>query len=208
MTAPRIASFSLIDADDLPDYPIARGDMLSGHHFTMWRHHQWLGSTLHLKGSYEVQGAALNLFFMAQTQNPVGTLPNDDELLARMLRMDIVRWRDLCAMSIGPLHNWKKCRCGNEVRLMHETVLQVLQEAMAKREARDLSKEEKAVAQRLKRLREGLSRLKVDKAVLADEILIRRMDEWLTTNWKGNRTAAAYDRVIMVAAKERWIGAI
>jgi hypothetical protein len=195
----------LTDTDDLPDYPLDASVKLTSHYFTMFWHDRWLASELHLTGSLEVQACALNLIFLAQKQSPLGTLPDNDEILSRMLRLDLLLWRDLRKRNPGPLHNWSLCRCGREVRLMHPVVLEVLQEAIGKRDERMLSNEEKAQYTRLKRIREALADLGCTEAVTDDGVLIDRLDQWLTANCQGQRRRPVYARALQHAVAAGWL---
>ena len=155
----------LIDADELPVYPVDREERLEGHYFTKFWHDRWLNSQLHLTATLEVQACALNLFFLSQKQTPVGTLPDDDSILAKLLRIDLALWRVLRTRRITPLHGWSPCRCGDEIRLNHPVVTEVVLDAIARREARETSNSQKAVYQRLRRLREALGGLGCTKEV-------------------------------------------
>lgn len=202
MAAP---SLRAVNTADLEEYPIGREERLDGHGFVKWFHHRWLHSKTHLKASYEVQGMARALFDLAQMQSPIGTLPDDDEELAMLLRVDLPRWRTLRALEFGPLRNWRRCLAAGEVRLMHPVVLAQVQDALERREAHALSKEEKATYQRLKRLREGLKALGCSEDVLAEEVLIRRMDDWLRATCVGNRKPVHYERALQHAVREKWV---
>ena len=196
---------ALVAADEMAAYPL--GDIrLEGHFFVAWHHSRWLNSTMHLMATYEVQGLARALFAIAQVQCPTGTLPTDDVQLARLLRFDVTRFKELRAMEFGPLRGWVPCLCGTEVRLMHPVVVSVLEDAMARREAREAANTEKAVAQRIKRLREALSGLGLSASVLQDQRLIERMDGWLLENNPGQRRAASYEAVVTHAGREGWYG--
>jgi hypothetical protein len=190
---------------DLPVYPIGRDVRLQSHYFTMIQHHRWLNSEMHLTADMAVQGAALNLFFVAQSQSPLGTLPNDDVVLSRLLRIDLTTWRGLRDRPMGALHRWHPCLCGDEVRLMHPVVLEVLQDAIARRDVREASNEEKAVDARLRRLRAALAELGCSKTVIADEVLIGRLDAWLVENVRGQRRASAYEAALAHAAAMGWL---
>ncbi|MEJ6397029.1 hypothetical protein [Yoonia sp. 208BN28-4] len=203
MTAARA---TLVDAAAVLDYPIARDQRLPSHYFTTFWHHRWLNSTLHLTADMAVQGAALNLFFIAQSQTPIGTLPDDDLILSRLLRIDITTWQDLRDRRIGPLHNWHPVNCDGEIRLGHPVVLEVVQDALHRREHNAVSKESKAVYARQQRLKDALSALGLGKDVLADQVLIERMEQWLTDNRPGRRTIQSYEAVVVHAQQQRWFG--
>jgi len=178
----------LINADELPVYPVDRDERLEGHYFTKFWHDRWLNSQLHLTATLEVQACALNLFFLSQKQTPVGTLPDDDAILAKLLRIDLALWRDLRTRRI----------------LNHPVVTEVVLDAIARREARETSNSQKAVYQRLRRLREALGGLGCSKAVLANDLLIERLDEWLLHHCHGRRTHSAYGRALQHAAADGW----
>ena len=195
----------LFDTGKLPDYPVDQDERLEGHYFTKFWHDRWLNSQMHLTASLEVQACALNLFFLSQKQTPVGTLPDEETILAKLLRIDLVLWRDLCARQITPLHGWSPCRCGDEIRLSHPVVTEVVLDAIARREARETSNSQKAVYQRLRRLREALGNLGCSRNVLGDELLIERMDEWLLQHCSSRRTHTAYGRALQHALADGWI---
>lgn len=177
----------VVEAGELPEYPLPREFRMPTHYYIAWWHNRWLNSTLHLTGTYEVQGVALALFCIAQNQSPIGTLPDDETLLARLLRMDLTRWRDLSRMEMPPLHGWYRCRAGGEVRLAHPVVLEVIEEARERREVRELSKEERAQQRRVQRLRQQLVDYGLDDRLAQDVLLREEMNEWLEAHCKGRR---------------------
>lgn len=195
----------LVETADLEEYPIARGVRLDGHSFVKWQHLRWMSSTTYRRASWEVIGMAQALFDMAQLESPVGTLPDDNEELAQMLRVDLRRMRDLRGLEFGPLRNWRPCLSEGQRRLMHPVVLEQVQDALDRREERVQKTGAKADYQRLKRLREAMAALGLGRDALGDEVLIRRMDEWLTAQ-KPRRDRAAYDAVIVEAVKVGWVG--
>jgi hypothetical protein len=197
---------SLVNAEDLPDYPIDRDQGLEGHHFMRLAHNRWLNSTMYLLGDYEVQGVAMAMFCHAQNGRPIGTLPANEPELSALLRIPLAHWRALCARDIGPMHGWARCRCGDEVRLMHKVVLDVLQDTLRKVSERDLSKEDRAISARRDRLVKALIELGCSKEVIADPVLIGRIDMWLLESCKGNRTRLAYIRALEHAKRAGWLG--
>ena len=143
MKAPQLM---VVPDSALPVYPLTRDERLDGNSFVKWQTHRWLSSRTYKLCSWEVQGMARALFDLSQHESPVGTLPDDEEELAVMLRCDVRRMRELRAMALGPLRNWVPCLCGNERRLMHPVVLEQVRDALERRAMADLSKDEKAVA--------------------------------------------------------------
>lgn len=197
-------ALQVINASDLPEYPIARATRLDGHAFVKWAHIRWLSSKSFKRCSWEVQGMARALFDLSQLESPIGTLPEDDEELAMMLRVDLRRLRELRAMEFGPLRNWHPCLSDGERRLMHTVVLEQVRDALERREVHELSKEEKAAYQRVKRLREALEKMGLGADVVADDVLVGRMDEWLKAHCRGNRRQANYDAALLHAVNNGW----
>lgn len=196
----------------LPEYPISRDERLPELAFVKWIPSRWLNSSGHLKCTYEVQGMARALFDIATAQSPIGTLPDDDEELAKLLRVDLGHWRALRALGErGPMRNWVRCLChgkGNgEVRLYHHVVTEQLMDVLNRREARELSKEAQAVTRRYQRMIDGLRKAGLSDEVLADGILMTRMDKWLAENCTGNRTTLVLLRAIEHAHREGWFRA-
>lgn len=192
-----------VDLEALPEYEFA--DLrLESHFFVPWHFGRWLNSATHLCASYEVQGVARALFDIAQMQFPTGTLPDDDVQLSRLLRLDLTHWRGLRGLEFGPLRNWFRVRCGDQVRLAHPVVCEVISQVLERREERERANDARAVAMRLKRLREALRGLGAAEALVHDQVLIERMDKWLLDHVHGQRRVEAYERVMMVAVRERW----
>ena len=203
-------ALALIDMDAMPEYPPELCDpRLSADYFTMFWHDRWLNSTLHLTASMDVQGAALNLFFGARKQTPVGSLPDNDRILSRLLHIDLETWLDLRARPIGPLHNWRAYRVGGSVVLGHDVVIEVALDALGRRQQREASNTEKAVAMRRRRLAEVMQGLGCSPGVTADRDLVARMDDWLEVNHHGQRRMPQFEasvtRALRHAASEGWL---
>lgn len=196
--------FNVIEQGQIEVYPISRAERLDTHGFLKWWFHRWTSSRTFKLMSWENQGMARALFDMAQTESPVGTLPDDDAELAVMLRIDTNRVKDLRRQDFGPLRGWRRCDCEGETRLMHSVVLEQVQDALERREARGLSREEQAGRKRIQRLKEGLRGHGLDEAALDDDLLIRRMDDWLSANWRRARSAEAYGRAVIHAVQQKW----
>lgn len=199
---------TLIEDGGLDPYPIARSERLDAHSFQKWWFHRWLSSRTFRLMDWANQGMARALFDMAQTGSPIGTLPDDDAELAVMLRIDSRQVAELRKMEFGALRGWRRCDCDGEIRLMHPVVLEQIQDALDRREARALSKEDQANRKRVQRLRDGLRALGIGAEALADEVLIRRMDDWLTANWHRSRTAEAYGQAVVHAEAQRWFSRV
>lgn len=188
------------DGAALPEYPIARDQRLPTHYFFPLQFNRWLNSGLHLKATYEVQGLAIALFCLAQNQTPVGTLPYDDVLLARLLRIEESRWKDLCRSSVSPLHGWELCTSDGEIRYMHHVVVEVLSDVLARREARSLSSQARAREKRIERMIAQFRGMNAPEALLKDRPALEAIEDYLSETCKGNRTAAVYTRAL------KWAG--
>jgi len=189
----------------LEEYPIERDVRLDSHSFTKWHHLRWLSSRSFKLSTWEVQGMARALFDLSQLESPVGTLPDNDEELAYMLRVDTRRISELRRMEYGPLRNWRPCLSEGERRLMHPVVLAQVQDALDRRELHRLSKDAQATVKRLQRLREALRKIGVKDAALNDEALIQRIDAHLSEHCRGFRTVAAITAALQVAMQQRWL---
>ena len=86
---------ALVETGSLPEYPIGRDERLPELAFVKWIPSRWLSSSGHLKCTYEVQGVARALFDLATSQSPIGTLPDYNEELAKLLRIDLGHWQAL-----------------------------------------------------------------------------------------------------------------
>lgn len=188
----------------IPDYPLSASARLDGQSFVKWNSSRYLASSLFLEAGYEVQGVARALFDLCQTQTPVGTLPDSDLQLSRLLHLDLAAWVDLRSRALGPLHNWHPCMCGAERRLMHPVVLEVVEDALLRRQQHELSKEDRAEGARLDRLVKGLREIGCSDAVTDDFVLMNRMNDWLKAQCKGRRTQTVYRTALRHAISQRW----
>lgn len=206
MGAPGI---KLVETGDLPDYPPDLIDArMTSDYFTVFWHDRWLNSELHLTAPLDVQGAALNLFFVARKQNPVGSLPDNDKMLAKLLHVDLSLWQELRGRAVSPLRNWSRYRAGEKIVLGHPVVIAVAQDALNRREAREAANNEKATTMRLNRLREAMLGIKCAKAVVRDDVLVERIDAWLLEHHKGARRMprfeASLNAALRHAEREGW----
>lgn len=204
MTAPHLVPVP----DEGPfEYPIAKADRLDGLSFVKWQHQRWLASEMFLMATPECKGHARDLFDIAQMQSPPGTLPRDLTHIARLLRCEPAHFAELCKLRFGPLHGWMPCVTQDgEPRLWHRTVLEQVQDAFDRREAKALANTRKAIDARRDRLVSALRAMGCVEELLADDVLIERMDTWLSEHWKKPRKPAAYEAVLRHAQKEGWLG--
>lgn len=185
-----------IDPISPPVYPVPTEERLTAHFFTQFHHDRYLNSRLHLRASIGVRGAAMELFMISRRQSPVGTLPTDHAEISALLRVTPGVFSDLMAEDITPLHNWSPCISDRgEMRLMHETVLEVVQDAVGSRERTKEAQEAGRVRQRLSRLRDAVEK-QFGPRKAADDALIERVDDWLERYGPGRRTAEAVKRAV------------
>lgn len=181
-------SVTAVCVDDLPEYPIPVGERLDSHFFVPFYFNRWLNSDFRLKAGPDVRGFGLDLFFISQNQSPVGTLPVDDALLAKLLMVDLSAWQDLCRRDPGPLYQWTPCRCGDGVRLHHPVVTELAVAAFGKKnrhmEARARERERKRLAALQRQIIEAGGHQSMAKS--AD--YVARLDAWMNENCTGNRT--------------------
>ena len=198
------ALFHAVPDDDVPDYPIP-SDARLNNWFLRFETRRWLGSAMRLTADPEVGYAYLNLIFISSDQAPMGTLPRDPRQLARLLTMPADQFEGLLRRQPSPLQHWVPCRTDRgEVRLMHPFVRDTLLEQIADREARAGRASADAARKRLDRLREAMARAGFTKAVIADQVLVERIDGWLNDNHKGNRTQEAYNAAFLHAVQRKW----
>lgn len=155
-----------VDVDCLPEYPVDPDQRLDSHSFVQWEFRRWLDSDMRWNGTHECKSMWFELVNLAHGATPVGTLPDDAKRLARMIQpaVDADHFANLCRLDYGPLHGWVRCRCGDEVRLMHPVVTRIVLAALASRANHAARVEAASDARRLKRLTEDLMPLSADVA--------------------------------------------
>lgn len=183
-----------VDSDDLPVYPLSEDDRLDSHFFMPWERRRWLNSDMRLKGTPECRALYFDLICISFDQSPLGTLPDDVEILAKLLHVEVSHLKALIRLEYGPLHNWERCLCGDEVRLMHHHVLRILRDSIARRADNRARTEAANTATRLRRLRETVAGYHVDLA--KNDAAIRWMDEWLLDSGCKYRAGSWIERAI------------
>jgi len=203
---------SAVPETDYPAYPATLCDPhLSSDYFTAFWHDRWLASRLHLTARLDVQGAAMNLFWYARKQTPVGSLPIDEDILHNLLRISREDWLALMAQDITPLHNWSKYRnpITGKIVYGHPVVMEVCEDALMRREVRKAKNEGKAVYQQQRRLAEAMQQIKCPAAMCEDKVLIERLDDWLITNHRGQRRMPQFEtslrKALDHAEKAGWV---
>ncbi len=206
-----VSSLSLVDPVEMMEYPISRDERLPELAFIKWQPSRWLNSSGHLRCTYEVQGVARALFDLSTAQSPIGTLPDDNDELAALLRMPVSHFSALRGLGpLGPLRNWVRCLCPRgagqpEVRLMHDVVLASLQDVLHRREAREAGRGSRVEEKRLRRLRDGMVKAGFSQEQTMDAVLMGRIDEYLGKICVGNRMPQHYQAAFEHAVRQRWI---
>lgn len=179
-------AFDVVDATTLVEYPIPADTRLDSHHFVSWEFRRWLHSQMRMKGQPECRAYYFDLINIAHDETPVGTLPRDMEVLAKLLYCDLGQFQRLCAGPYGPLYQWEPCIADGEVRLYHPMVLQTVQDSIMRKEHNRARTEAAARDKRLQRLRTRVGSL--DQAVGQNDAAIMAMDEWLVEQGCSTRT--------------------
>lgn len=170
----------MIDAAQLPDYPIPVGTRLDGHSWFQFHHAWFRASDFRRRAEESVRAVWLDLIVAAQDEDPVGTLPAEPQALAWLARLPLERWIDLAAREVSPLYGWERCRVSDgRVRLFHPKLLQVTESAAR-------TKLEAAARRAADRERKRLAELR-DKVLAAggsqrmadDAAFISRLDDYL-----------------------------
>lgn len=170
----------LVDSSDLYDYPIPTDERLEGHFYMNWHFDWWLNSEFKLLADKEVRAVGFDLFNVSQKQNPVGTLPLDERLLARLVGETLEEWRRLMERPIGPLYGWQQCRCDNgHVRLYHSVVLKVALNALGLREGRLAKREAERERKRLDALPDKMLRSGAPKGMTEDPVIVLQFDQFM-----------------------------
>ena len=153
----------------LPVYPLRLGQTATRLDRMQIHVHRLIGSAWLSRSTHEERGAALSLWAHSTgTQDPAGTLPDDDRELARLAEfgVDIEGWRRCRA---GALHGWARVRVLREggepgpVRLAHPLMTEVacamieMLDAGAQRKADDLARKRRG------RLREQMVKVGASK---------------------------------------------
>lgn len=189
MTAVHLAAI-----DELDDYPLTSDDRLDSHYFMAWERRRWLNCDMRLKGTAECRAYYFDLINISYDQSPIGTLPTDMSVLAKMLFVDRDHFEQLCRLEFGPLHKWRRVSCGGEIRLMHPMILRTLTEAISRKEDHRARSEAASASKRLLRLRTSLSGYQ--KELAENDAAVRWIDEWLVKEGCEYRTSSWIEKGI------------
>ncbi len=191
----RAARLQPMDTAEIPDYPISANDRLDSHYFLQWNLKRWRASEFRRKVDPEVGWYGLQLFFIAQDETPIGTLPCDDEQLAYELRIPLEKWKGLTDRKLSPLHNWSRVRCDNgEVRWGHPVVTEVAVEALKSKRKNKNNQEQRSLNKRLKDLQHMVEvRIGAGQLLRAADFL-ERFNDWLEDRYPDVQRREAFIR--------------
>lgn len=128
------SAVQLVEVEEMEEYPIPTGERLDSHFFMNWHYRRWRHSEFRMLADKEVRAVAFELFNVAQEEDPVGTLPVDERLLAKLVGEPLEVWQALCKRDIGPLYGWRLCRTDRGVtRYCHDVVTEVSLKALGRR---------------------------------------------------------------------------
>lgn len=187
-----------IDLGELPEYPLDGAERLESHWFMPWERRRWLNSDMRLRATPECRAHYFDLICIAYDHQPIGTLPHDVDLLARLLMVREDHFRALCSMPFGPLHNWVPCRVKSEVRLMHTVIVETLVEAISRKEDNRARTDAANRSKALQRVRSKLAAIDVHLA--SNDEAVRWIDGWFEREGVKRRDDAQYR-----AAMNAWV---
>ncbi|EEW58568.1 hypothetical protein EPIB2_367 [Tritonibacter mobilis] len=201
----QVAQVKLVEASDLPEYPISAESRLDSHYFMPFNHDRYDRSDFRRKAyrDPEVGFFGMELFFKSHGEAPLGTLPSDDDSLAFLLGLPLERWISLKERAFNPLYNWHPVRCDNgAIRLAHPVVQEVMEAALRGHLEHKASNEDKAVYARRKRLIEVLRDIGCSEDLCSDELAVAWVDDWLLKHHPGQRRMPQFQASIGRALKE------
>ena len=178
----------LVDADDIDIYPISSSERLDSHFFVPWNLKRWRGSEFRRFGyaDPEIGWFGMELFFLAQDETPIGTLPCDDEALAFLLRIPPARWRELNSRDVSPLHGWQRVHCDNgQVRLAHPVVTEVAMDALGSKKRNDAKNADERMRKRLGTIINHLKAIPGAARIADMEERVNDISDWIEAQYPG-----------------------
>lgn len=181
---------TLVDVDELPEYPIPSGERLESHFYIELHFNRWLNSELRLLAEPDVRAYAIDLFCICQNQAPVGSLPINPRIQAKLLGLDLSVWESLLKRECTPLYKWDQYRCDNgDIVLGHPVVIEMAQKAFGSRMQKLADLAAGRERKRLKDLTERVAQIGTVK-MAADPHFMGLVRRWLEENCKGSWTMA------------------
>lgn len=192
----------VVGAGDLPEYPIAPGERLQSHYYLEFHYHRWLTSDTRLLADLDVRSVYLDLIFVSQDQSPVGTLPCDMRILAKLVGVPQEVFDGLCKREIGPLHKWTPCMSQGVRRLHHPVVTELALRAVDSRARNAIANENDRQRKRLNTIRKNLCELPGGKRVAESQRMVEQVSAWIEEAYPGGsctvlRVQAAWEALSM-----------
>ncbi len=182
------SAVQLVDADDIDIYPISSAERLDSHFFVPWNLKRWRGSEFRRFGyaDPEIGWFGMELFFLAQDETPIGTLPCDDDALAFLLRIPPARWRELNSRDVSPLHGWQRVHCDNgQVRLAHPVVTEVAMDALGSKKRNDAKNADERMRKRLGTIINHLKAIPGAARIADMEERVNDISDWIEAQYPG-----------------------
>lgn len=199
MTQPR-AHLTAVPDDGPFVYPIPAGTRLESHGWFAWWHGWWRNSEFRIRADRDVRAIWFDLLNVAQDEDPVGTLPIQDDMLAFHARVPLEEWRRFMARPLTPLYGWQPCVTTDGARkFYHPRLLEVTLSAVRFRAADATKKAEDRERKRLDALKTQIVRAGGSERMAADEAYRARLDEFLTDTLPAGATRT---RKVVLAAME------
>jgi hypothetical protein len=188
----RQGRLAVIESADLPVYPVESDDRLETHYYLTWHHRRWMNSEFRALGDLDVRGAALDLYCAAMDQSPVGTLPLDDRLLAKLVGVSIDQWAQLMKREYTPLYGWFHCLTDKGVICWaHPVVKGVVLDALDKRHKNLSAREADRERKRLLALKDQMIRAGAPRGMAEDEARVARLDAYLIEHYPNRQRRPA-----------------
>lgn len=187
-----------VEVEELPIYPISAETRLNSHWFIAFNHGEYQGSEFRNLATADVRGVALDLLCAAQDQTPIGTLPVNEQILAKLVKESLDVWRELAAKPVSPLYEWRRCRCDTgEIRLYNPRLLKVTLEAVSGRSKHLEGLEADRERKRLGDLPGKILRAGGSERMAQDTAYVMQLDQFLLDNFAGRSRTAKVMRAAM-----------
>jgi len=172
-------------------YPLRKGDKLGSVQWVEFHLNDFLTSTFvtHAQASGRTDDVfrALLLWSECYRQDPVGTLPDDDVVLAFLARMPLEAW---AAARDHILHGWEPCQVetpkGYVQRLGHHLIAEISERTYRRYVGKAAARESHGLAVRKNRVRKKLVELKLTRMSESDAVvtaIVQHLDAgqlWIT----------------------------
>lgn len=166
-------------------YPLTRGQTLSNHDWIPFHVNRFLTSELLgyaiAEGRRGDVATALVLWCESFKQDPAGSLPDDDILLAQLARMSLAEWREARAVA---LHGWSPVHVegmdeGARQRLGHEVIAGIALDMHRRKAGRDTARDAARVANLRYKVRSKLKALGYRKHIWDSQNVVEAVAAFL-----------------------------